>query len=55
MAEKAPLVTPDNLPDDLLKALTHEEIQKVGYFLFPQLTKQRDADHKHYTEEEVTQ
>jgi len=53
MAEKAPLITPDDLPDDLLESLSHEEIAKVGYFMFPQLSKQRDADHKHYTGEEA--
>ncbi len=53
MAEKAPLITPDNLPDDLLDSLSHEEIMAVGYFLFPQLTRQRDADHKYYTGEEA--
>lgn len=54
LLEKAPLITPDDLPSDLLKALSHEEIERVGYYLFPQLSKQRDADHKHYTGKEVT-
>jgi len=55
MAEKAPLIEPNNLPDDLLETLSHKMILKVGYFLFAQLVKQRDADHKHYTGKEAKQ
>lgn len=40
------LIKADNLPDDLLHSLTHEQIQQVGYFLFSQLVKQRDISLK---------
>lgn len=42
------LITPDNLPGDILKELTHLHIQRLGYFLFEQLVRQRD-----YTRKEV--
>lgn len=40
------LIKADGLPDDLLRSLNHEQIQQVGYFLFSQLVKQRDASLK---------
>jgi len=40
------LIKADGLPDDLLRSLTYEQIQQVGYFLFSQLVKQRDASLK---------
>lgn len=45
-----PLIRPADLPDSLLEALSHEQIQQVGHFLFAQLAAQRDADEKFYTE-----
>jgi len=36
------LITPDNLPFDLLRELSHSQIREIGHFLFEQLVKQRD-------------
>ena len=48
--ELPPLIIPGDLPDDLLEDLTYSEIQRVGYFLFGQLKKQRDEDVKFFSE-----
>ena len=45
---KPPTITPTHLPDSLLKSLSHEQIQRIGYFLFVQLSAQRDADIEFY-------
>jgi hypothetical protein len=44
--DKTGLITPDDLPDDLLDELTYTQIEKVGHFLFEQLVKQRDFTRK---------
>lgn len=43
---KTGLITPGNLPSSILKALTHGQIQELGYWLFKQLVAQRDFTRK---------
>jgi len=47
------LICPDNLPDNLLEDLNHGQIEQMGYFLFAQLVKQRDASFKAVVKEVV--
>ncbi len=41
---KPELVTPDNLSQSLIDSLSYGQIAEIGYFLIPQLDKQRAAD-----------
>lgn len=36
------LITPDDLPQDVIDTLSHGQIKTLGYWLFKQLEKQRD-------------